>query len=104
MIVGLNDDASVRRLKGPKRPVQTEVARAAVLASLELVDLVVVFAEDTPLSLIDRLRPNVLVKGADYTVDQVVGADLVRSYGGEVFLASLEPGHSTTATIGRLSS
>ena len=104
LVVGLNDDASVRRLKGANRPIQNEVARAAVLASLEIVDLVVVFAEDTPLALIDRLRPHVLVKGADYAIDQVVGADLVQSYGGEVFLAALEPGHSTTATIARLSS
>ena len=102
LIVGLNSDASVRRLKGPDRPVQSEAARAAVLASLEAVDLVVIFGEDTPLTLIEGLRPDVLVKGADYTIDQVVGGDLVRGYGGEVVLAALEDGHSTTATIARL--
>jgi D-beta-D-heptose 7-phosphate kinase/D-beta-D-heptose 1-phosphate adenosyltransferase len=82
--------------------VQDETARAAVLASLEVVDLVVPFGEDTPLRLIELFRPEVLVKGADYTVDQVVGADLVQGYGGRVVLARLAPGHSTTATIRRL--
>lgn len=102
LVLGLNSDASVRRLKGPERPVQNEVARAQVLASLELVDLVVVFDEDTPLELIGALKPDVLVKGADYTIEQVVGGDLVRGYGGRVLLASLEPGFSTTRTIERL--
>lgn len=102
LIVGLNSDDSVRRLKGPSRPVQSEAARAAVLASLQNVDLVVIFDEDTPLDLISALRPDVLVKGADYTLDQVVGADLVRSWGGRVLLARLEPGFSTTATIARI--
>jgi len=102
LVVGLNTDASVRRLKGDGRPVQDETARAAVLASLEVVDLVVPFGEDTPLRLIDLFRPEVLIKGADYTVDQVVGADLVQGYGGRVVLARLAPGHSTTATIRRL--
>ncbi len=102
LIVGLNTDASVRRLKGDGRPVQDETARAAVLAALEVVDLVVPFADDTPLRLIETLRPDVLVKGADYTVDRVVGADLVQGYGGCVVLARLAPGHSTTATIQRL--
>ena len=102
LVVGLNSDASVKRLKGESRPVQSEAARAAVLASLNMVDLVVVFAEDTPLELIRSLRPDVLVKGADYTIDKVVGADIVQSYGGEVVLAELAAGHSTTATIARL--
>ncbi|MGP1397464.1 MAG: D-glycero-beta-D-manno-heptose-7-phosphate kinase [Inquilinaceae bacterium] len=102
LIVGLNSDASVQRLKGPDRPVQAEVARATVLASLAAVDLVVVFAEDTPLALIEAIRPDVLVKGADYTIDRVVGAAEVEAYGGTVMLADLAPGHSTTATIGRL--
>jgi len=102
LVVGLNSDASVRRLKGDGRPVQTETARAMVLASLADVDLVVVFGEDTPLKLIECLRPEVLVKGADYTVDQVVGADLVRGYGGRILLADLLPGHSTTGTIKRM--
>jgi len=102
LVVGLNSDASVKRLKGPERPVQTEAARATVLASLAAVDLVVVFAEDTPLALIERMRPDVLVKGADYTVETVVGADIVQAYGGRVMLARLQDGHSTTGTIARL--
>ncbi len=101
LVIGVNDDASVRRLKGKDRPVQTVAARERVLASLASVDLVVRFGEDTPLALIETMRPDVLVKGADYTVDQVVGASFVQSYGGEVKLAPLEPGHSTTATIAR---
>jgi D-beta-D-heptose 7-phosphate kinase/D-beta-D-heptose 1-phosphate adenosyltransferase len=102
LVVGLNTDASIRRLKGEGRPVQEEAARAAVLASLADVDLVVPFAEDTPMALIEQLRPDVLVKGADYTVETVVGADLVRGYGGRVVLADLAPGHSTSATIRRM--
>ena len=102
LIVGLNSDASVARLKGPERPVQSEAARAAVLGSLASVDLVVIFGDDTPIELITTLRPNLLVKGADYTQDTVVGADVVKSYGGSVFLASLEAGFSTTATIAKL--
>ena len=102
LIVGLNSDASTARLKGPTRPINHETARGAVLASVAAVDLVVVFEEDTPFSLIAAIKPDALVKGADYQLDQVVGADLVRSYGGKVILAALTPGHSTTATIGRL--
>jgi len=102
LIVGLNSDASVRRLKGEGRPVQSEAARAAVLSSLASVDQVVIFSEDTPLALIEAIKPDVLVKGADYTVDKVVGADQVRSYGGRVLLADLTPGQSTTATIKRM--
>jgi D-beta-D-heptose 7-phosphate kinase/D-beta-D-heptose 1-phosphate adenosyltransferase len=103
LVVGLNSDASVRRLKGDGRPVQSEAARAQVLASLASVDLVVVFGEDTPIALIEAVRPDVLVKGADYRPDQVVGADLVRGYGGRVLLADLVEGHSTTAMIARMS-
>ena len=102
LVVGLNSDASVKRLKGNGRPVQTEAARAAVLAGLADVDLVTVFSEDTPEALIAALRPDVLVKGADYTVDTVVGAELVKGYGGRVVLAELLPGHSTTATVAKL--
>lgn len=101
LVVGINSDASVKRLKGEGRPVQNDAARALVLGSLAAVDLVVIFGEDTPLALIEALRPDLLVKGADYTVDKVVGADVVRSYGGRVMLAVLEDGHSTTATIAR---
>ncbi|WP_298223539.1 D-glycero-beta-D-manno-heptose-7-phosphate kinase [Acidocella sp.] len=102
LIVGINADASVKRLKGPTRPVQGEAERAAVLASLASVDLVCMFEEDTPIELIKRLRPDVLIKGADYTRETVVGAELVESWGGSVALAELLPGHSTTATLARL--
>jgi len=102
LVVGLNSDASVVRLKGPGRPVQSEQARAAVLASLASVDLVVLFEEDTPLSLIAEIKPDLLVKGADYRHDEVVGAELVEAAGGKVVLAELLPGFSTTATIAKL--
>lgn len=102
LIVGLNTDDSIRRLKGPDRPATGETSRAIVLASLEDVDLVVPFAEDTPLTLIETLCPDVLVKGADYTVDTVVGSDIVQAYGGRIFLAELKKGFSTTSTIQRL--
>jgi D-beta-D-heptose 7-phosphate kinase/D-beta-D-heptose 1-phosphate adenosyltransferase len=102
LIVGLNSDASVRRLKGESRPVQGESARAAVLSSLTDVDALVVFGQDTPLELIEILRPDVLIKGSDYAEDQVVGAQMVKSYGGKVVLAELSPGHSTTGTIKRI--
>ena len=102
LIVGLNTDDSIRRLKGPDRPATNETSRAIVLASLEDVALVVPFAEDTPINLIETLEPDVLVKGADYTVETVVGADIVQAYGGRVFLAELKAGFSTTGTIQRL--
>ena len=102
LVVGLNSDSSVRRLKGPTRPVQPEAARAAVLASLAAVDLVCVFDEDTPVELIAALRPELLVKGADYAVEDVVGHEMVEGWGGRVMLAQLLPGHSTTATVARL--
>ncbi len=102
LIVGLNSDASVGRLKGSERPIQNEKARATVLATLNPVDLVVIFNEDTPLELIKALRPNVLVKGADYTIDKVVGAPEVQSWGGRVVLANLVEGQSTTNTVNKL--
>lgn len=102
LVVGLNSDASVARLKGPKRPIQAEAARASVLASLAAVDLVVVFGDDTPLALIEALKPDVLVKGADYRRDQVVGGAEVERWGGTVVLADLLDGHSTSGTIERL--
>jgi D-beta-D-heptose 7-phosphate kinase/D-beta-D-heptose 1-phosphate adenosyltransferase len=102
LVVGLNSDASVTRLKGPGRPAQGAEARAQVLSSLASVDLVVVFDEDTPRTLIAALKPDVLVKGADYRLDQVVGADIVQAYGGKVLLAQIVPGHSTTATLARI--
>lgn len=102
LVVGLNGDASVKRLKGESRPVQNEAARAAVLASLADVDQIVIFGEDTPINVIKSIRPSVLVKGADYARDQVVGGDLVEEWGGQVVLARLVDGHSTTATIAKL--
>jgi D-beta-D-heptose 7-phosphate kinase/D-beta-D-heptose 1-phosphate adenosyltransferase len=102
LVLGLNTDASVQRLKGPTRPVQTEAARSTVIASIGAVDLVVLFDEDTPMELIRLLRPDIIFKGADYRVDQVVGGDFVMSYGGEVGLITLEEGHSTTNLIRRM--
>jgi D-beta-D-heptose 7-phosphate kinase/D-beta-D-heptose 1-phosphate adenosyltransferase len=102
LIVALNTDASVQRLKGPTRPLQNETARATVMASLAPVDMVVLFDEDTPVEAIQELRPDVLVKGADYSIEQVVGADLVQGWGGTVLLVELEAGHSTTGTIRRM--
>jgi D-beta-D-heptose 7-phosphate kinase / D-beta-D-heptose 1-phosphate adenosyltransferase len=102
LIVALNTDTSVQRLKGPTRPLQSETARATVMASLAPVDLVVLFPEDTPLELIQALRPDVLVKGSDYSIDQVVGAELVQGWGGTVLLVELQAGHSTTGTIRRM--
>lgn len=102
LIVGVNSDPSVRRLKGEGRPVNDLESRAMVLAGLETVDLVVPFDEDTPLKLIETARPDVLVKGADYSEDQVVGHELVRGWGGEVRLAELVEGFSTTAAIARM--
>ena len=102
LIVGLNADASVARLKGPTRPIQSEAARAAVLASNVSVDLVCIFDEDTPLNTLTLIKPDLLIKGADYTPETVVGAKEVESWGGRVALANLLPGHSTTATVARL--
>ena len=102
LVVGLNSDASIKRLKGETRPVQNEAARSAVLSSLTDVDHVVIFGEDTPLELIKALRPDILVKGADYTVDKVVGAEEVKSWGGKVVLAELIEGQSTTKTIAKM--
>jgi D-beta-D-heptose 7-phosphate kinase/D-beta-D-heptose 1-phosphate adenosyltransferase len=102
LVVGLNSDASVRRLKGPTRPLNEAEARAEVLASLACVDYVTVFEEDTPLHLIETFRPHVLVKGADYSPDQVVGRDLVETQGGQVVLIPLVPGQSTTRLVPHL--
>ena len=99
LIVGLNSDASVKRLKGDDRPMQDVHARAEVLAAIEAVDLVVVFDQDTPLELIRRVRPNVLAKGADYRHDEVVGHEVVESYGGDVILIDVLPGFSTTKIV-----
>ena len=103
LIVGVNTDESVARLKGPGRPVRNQAERAYVLASMEAVDLVVLFEQDTPLELVRALRPNVIVKGGDYTVDSIVGASEVESWGGEVVVVPLTPGQSTTSIIEKLS-
>jgi rfaE bifunctional protein nucleotidyltransferase chain/domain len=102
LVVGVNSDESVRRLKGPERPVRSAPERCYVLAAVAMVDVVVVFEEDTPLELITELRPNVLVKGGDYSESSIVGARDVRSWGGTVAIIPLTPGHSTTSTIERL--
>ena len=101
LVVGLNSDASVRRLKGEGRPVQDQRARAEVLAALEAVDLVVIFEEDTPIKLIEQVRPSVLVKGGDYAREQVVGHEIVEQHGGEVLLVDILEGHSTTSLVRR---
>jgi D-beta-D-heptose 7-phosphate kinase / D-beta-D-heptose 1-phosphate adenosyltransferase len=101
LVVGLNSDGSVKRLKGEGRPVQNEQARAEVLAALEAVDLVVIFEEDTPLKLITRIKPSVLVKGGDYTRETVVGHEIVEAHGGEVVLVDTLPGFSTTSLVNR---
>jgi D-beta-D-heptose 7-phosphate kinase/D-beta-D-heptose 1-phosphate adenosyltransferase len=101
LVVGLNSDASVKRLKGESRPVQDERARAEVLAALEAVDVVAIFAEDTPIRLIEQVRPSVLVKGGDYTREQVVGHEIVEEAGGEVLLVDILKGFSTTALVDR---
>jgi D-beta-D-heptose 7-phosphate kinase / D-beta-D-heptose 1-phosphate adenosyltransferase len=101
LVVGLNSDASVARLKGDGRPIQREQGRADVLAALEAVDLVVVFPQDTPLELIKKVRPTVLVKGGDYRREEVVGHDIVEAMGGEVLLVDLVPGYSTTRLVDR---
>ena len=103
LIVGVNSDESVRRLKGSGRPVRNEAERAFVLAAVECVDLVVVFPEDTPLELVKTLKPDVIVKGGDYTESTIVGATEVKSWGGRVVVVPLTPGQSTTAIIRKLS-
>ncbi len=102
LVVGINSDASVKRLKGAGRPIQNEVARAIVLHAFSDVDALVVFDDETPIDLIKALRPDILVKGADYFSDKVVGAEFVRSIGGHVFLAELVDGYSTTKTVSNL--
>ena len=102
LIVAVNSDASVQALKGPGRPVNDLESRALVLAGLGSVDLVIPFDAATPVALIEALKPDVLIKGADYTVETVVGSDIVLAYGGEVKLAPLVEGYSTTAAIARI--
>ncbi len=103
LIVGLNTDQSVKRLKGPNRPINNEYARARILAGLEFVDLVILFSEETPLDLIKTLEPNILIKGNDYSVETIVGAKEVLANGGEVKTIDLVPDYSTTNTIAKIS-
>jgi len=102
LIVGLNSDASVRRLKGKGRPINKQSDRRTVLLGLSSVDYVVIFTEDTPRKLIEELRPDILVKGADYKINKIVGADFVNSYGGIVRRIKLTPGRSTSRIIKKL--
>lgn len=102
LVVGVNSDDSVKRLKGRDRPVRPVTDRCYVLAALAMVDATVVFDQDTPFELISTLRPDVLVKGGDYTEPSIVGAAEVRAWGGDVVVVPLTPGHSTTSTIERL--
>jgi len=102
LIVGLNSDASVRRLKGEQRPIKDEINRSFLLASLACVDAVVLFSKDTPLELIELIRPNVLVKGGDWQPDQIVGSDVVLNDGGTVKSLAFVEGHSTTSLIKKI--
>lgn len=104
LVVGVNSDASIRRIKGDGRPVNHEADRVMVLSELESVDYLVVFEQDTPIELIEQVRPDVLVKGADYTREQVVGHEIVERYGGQIVLVDLVEGRSTTNIIRRIES
>jgi rfaE bifunctional protein nucleotidyltransferase chain/domain len=97
LVLGLNTDESVSRLKGPHRPIQDEQSRMLIMASLSFVDAVVLFNEPTPLKLIELVQPNVLVKGSDYNIEQIVGYDVVKAKGGEVKTIDFLPGYSTSA-------
>ena len=102
LVIGLNSDASVRRNKGPERPINPETERAEVLAALECVDAVSIFDDDTPADIIRRVQPDILVKGADWPADEIVGRDTVEARGGRVVLAPVESGYSTTSLIDRV--
>jgi D-beta-D-heptose 7-phosphate kinase/D-beta-D-heptose 1-phosphate adenosyltransferase len=104
LIVGINGDASVRRNKGPARPINPESERAEVVAALEVVNAVVLFGEDTPAEIIRLVQPDVLVKGADWPPDQIVGRDTVEARGGQVILVTVERGYSTTAIVEKVRS
>ena len=102
LVVGLNSDSSVKKLKGKDRPIQGETSRAQVLGAMSAVDGIVIFSEQTPLKLIKTFKPDVLIKGSDYSKDAVVGADVVEGYGGKVYLAKIKKGHSTTGTVKKM--
>lgn len=99
LVIGVNADASVKRLKGPTRPIQSEADRAEILAALGAVDMTVIFEEDTPEELIKIVKPDILVKGGDWKIDQIVGAPFVQSYGGQVMSLQFVDGKSTTKII-----
>jgi len=102
LVVGVNSDRSVRANKGPERPINPEQERAELIAALAAVDAAVIFDEDTPHAIISALQPDVLVKGADWAADQIVGRDVVEARGGRVVRATIEPGHSTTGIVARI--
>jgi len=102
LVIGLNSDASVKRLKGESRPVNSEAARAEVLAALEIVDYIVVFEEDTPYNLITKVKPDVLVKGGDYKIENIAGGDFVKNNGGSVCTIPFVDGFSTTSILEKL--
>ena len=102
LIVGVNSDRSVRGNRGPRRPITPEAERAEILTALECVDAVVIFEDSTPLALVQALQPDILVKGADWAEDVIVGRDVVEARGGKVVRAPIEPGYSTTAIIEKI--
>ncbi len=102
LVIGLNSDASVRKLKGDNRPIHQEADRALLLAAMTYVDAVVIFEEDTPLNLITQLQPDILVKGGDYTKETIVGADFIIKNGGQVLIVPTEKGYSSTDSINRI--
>ncbi len=102
LVVGLNSDDSVKRLKGPERPIKDEKSRASILAALSSVDVVIIFEDDTPISLIKAVQPDILVKGGDYKKEQIVGADFVERTGGQVVIIPFLEGHSSTDLINKL--
>ena len=102
LIIGLNSDKSVRSIKGPSRPVQDEISRATILASLQFIDKIILFDEDTPYELIKKIQPDILVKGGDYRPKDIVGYDIVKAKGGEIITIEYVKGHSTTGIINKL--
>lgn len=102
LVVGINADASVKRLKGPTRPIQNETDRSEILAALEAVDATVIFTEDTPENLIKSIRPDILVKGGDWKINQIVGGEFVQSYGGQVLSLMFIDGKSTTSIVSKI--
>ena len=102
LIIGLNTDNSVRKIKGDNRPVQDEIARATILASLQFVTAVILFDEDTPYNLIKKIQPDILIKGSDYKIEDIVGYDIVQAKGGEVVTIDFIEGYSTTSIIEKL--